>query len=70
MVDLGYVPAPDEPALNDDMQEALAVWRMLGERLDWQGLPLVCGAYQIELTDALVQRLLLLRAELPGRHSV
>lgn len=51
---------PDEVKKQDaDAKTALAIraWNMLGARIDWQGLPLVCEILGIEDVEMLISQL-------------
>lgn len=44
------------PKLSRANEDAYDVWRMLGSRMDWVSLPIVCELYQYNPTHELVWR--------------
>lgn len=44
------------------MRDALDLWRLMGRRMDWGALEVVARLYECEVSDEVIERLLLLQA--------
>jgi len=45
------------------MRDALEVWRMMGRRMDWEALEIVAQLNGCEVSDELIERLLMFQAQ-------
>lgn len=63
MIAAGLLPPPDPPAINPGMEAAMAVWSLMGRRMDWTALEIIAEAFGIAVNESLVGRLLLLQAK-------
>jgi hypothetical protein len=54
----------ERPELNESNVRALELWRLLGRRIDWPNLLIVCEVYAVPIDDELVHSLQMLAEEL------